>query len=145
MNLFRNVLASVDLGDPESSSRVLNAALEIIESGDRLNVVSVVPDFGVGVVGSFFPDNYEKQALEKATDALHAFTDKHVPKGTKVKHIVGHGNVYEEILDAANKVSADIIVIGSDRPKLQDYLLGPNAARVVRHAPQSVLVVRSKD
>ncbi|MBT6187404.1 MAG: universal stress protein, partial [Rhodospirillales bacterium] len=30
----------------------------------------------------------------------------------------------------------------SHRPALKDYLLGPNAAQVVRHADVSVLVVR---
>ena len=36
----------------------------------------------------------------------------------------------------------DLIIMASHRPELQDYLLGPNAARVVRHANCSVLVVR---
>lgn len=39
-------------------------------------------------------------------------------------------------------LGADLIVMASQRPELKDYLLGPNAARVVRHAEQSVLVVR---
>jgi len=144
MNLFRKVLASVDLGDPVSSVRVINASMELIADDDTLHVVCVVPDFGVGVVGSFFPAGHEEQAIKSATDALHEFTAKHVPDGVKVQHIIRHGNVYEEILEAADEASADIIVIGSDRPKLQDYLLGPNAARVVRHAPQSVLVARGR-
>jgi hypothetical protein len=29
-------------------------------------------------------------------------------------------------------------------PDLKDYLLGPNAARVVRHANQSVMVIRGR-
>jgi len=33
-------------------------------------------------------------------------------------------------------------VLASHRPDLKDYLLGPNAARVVRHADRSVFVVR---
>jgi nucleotide-binding universal stress UspA family protein len=37
---------------------------------------------------------------------------------------------------------ADLIVVGSHRPAMKDYLLGTNAARVVRHAHCSVLVVR---
>ena len=38
---------------------------------------------------------------------------------------------------------ATLIVIGAHRPDLKDYLLGPHAARVVRHAECSVLVVRA--
>ena len=36
----------------------------------------------------------------------------------------------------------DLIVMASHRPELKDYLIGPNAARVVRHADCSVQVVR---
>lgn len=144
MSFFNNILATIDLGDPEISEAVMQGAIELLDDGDRLNVICVVPNFGVGVVGSFFPEGYEEEALRKTKVALHEFTAKHVPKGYNVQHIISFGNVYEEIIDAANKVDADIILMGSHRPKLRDYLLGPNAARVVRHATQSVLVVRSK-
>jgi len=141
-NLFRKVLAAVDPGDPASSVRVIQAALEVITDGDTLHVVCVVPDFGMSVVGSFFPADHEEKALAKARDSLQAFTSANVPDGIPVQHIIAHGNVYEEILEAAKTVSADLIVVGSHRPELKDYLLGPNAARVVRHSQRSVLVVR---
>jgi len=143
MNIFKKVLVSIDLGDEASSQQVLHAGLELISGDDTLHIVCVVPDYGMSVVGSFFPEGHEKEALKAANEALHTFTRHYVPDGVKVQHIIAHGNIYEEIIEAANKVSADIIVIGSHRPKLKDYLLGPNAARVVRHAEQSVLVVRT--
>ena len=40
------------------------------------------------------------------------------------------------------EASADAIVIASHRPDLSDYLLGSTAARVVRHAQCTVLVLR---
>ena len=141
-NLFRRVLATIDLGDGHSSVRVVQAALEVIAPGDTLHVVCIVPDFGTSLVGSFFPADHEEKAIEKTKEALHTFTAKHVPKDVPVQHIIAHGNVYEEILEAAKTVSADLIVVGSHRPELKDYLLGPNAARVVRHSRRSVLVVR---
>lgn len=143
-NLFRKVLATVDLGDADSSVRVIHAALEVITDRDTLHVVCVVPDYGMSVVGSFFPADHEQHAIAKAKEALHAFTGEHVPDGVPVQHIIAHGNVYEEILQAAETVSADLIVVGSHRPELKDYLLGPNAARVVRHSKRSVLVVRGE-
>lgn len=143
MSLFKKVLVSIDLGDVASSEQVLKASLELISGEDTLHVICVVPDYGMTVVGSFFPEGHEKEAMKAASDALHGFTKKHVPGHIKVQHIIGHGNIYEEVIESANKVAADVIVIGSHRPKLKDYLLGPNAARVVRHADQSVLVVRT--
>ncbi|HEU4541604.1 MAG TPA: universal stress protein, partial [Jiangellaceae bacterium] len=58
------------------------------------------------------------------------------------RRIVAEGRIYREILDAADTTKADLIVMGSHRPELKDYLLGPNAAKVMRHADCSVLVVR---
>ena len=145
MSLFKKILVAVDLGDLTSSKLVLKAGLELTDDTQMLNVVCVVPDYGMSVVGSFFPEGHEKEALEQAQEALHKFTEENVPAGHPVQHIIAHGNIYEEIIDAAEKVGADAIVIGSHRPKLKDYLLGPNAARVVRHAEQSVLVVRTTE
>jgi nucleotide-binding universal stress UspA family protein len=140
--LFKHVLACVDLGDVESSRQVVLAAREIMSDESVLHVFTAVPDFGRSIVGSFFPDDFETTAIDKAREELHAFIDAQVPEGLRVQAVIGHGNIYEEIIEAAEKVQADLIVIGSHRPELKDYLLGPNAARVVRHAPLSVLVVR---
>lgn len=143
-SLFKHILACIDLGDVPTSAQVIAAAMETVGADDTLHVFTAVPDFGRSIVGSFFPGDYEKTAIQKARDGLHGFIDTHVPKGTRVQAVIGHGNIYEEILVAADKVKADLIVIGSHRPELKDYLLGPNAARVVRHAQVSVLVVRER-
>ncbi|MBL4758209.1 MAG: universal stress protein [Rhizobiales bacterium] len=52
------------------------------------------------------------------------------------------GNASNAILDIAKEQNVDIILIGSHKPGLQDYLLGSTAARVVRHAECTVLVAR---
>lgn len=145
MNMFKNVLACVDLGDAESAQRVAEAALEVMDEGDALHVMCVVPDYGNSMVGSFFPKDHEQDMIAHANEALHAFTAEHIPKSTRLQHITAHGSIYEEIIAAADSGNVDLIVIGSHRPALKDYLLGPNAARVVRHARQSVLVVRIPD
>ena len=53
-----------------------------------------------------------------------------------------HGTIYKRIIKSADELGADLIVLTSHRPETKDYLLGPNAARVVRHAKQSVFVIR---
>ncbi|WP_072631981.1 universal stress protein [Planktotalea frisia] len=59
------------------------------------------------------------------------------------QHHVLSGTVYDSVLETADKLGADVIIIGAHQPKLRDYLLGANAAKVVRHSKQSVLMVRS--
>ena len=52
------------------------------------------------------------------------------------------GGIYHELLQEASEWDADLIVVGSHRPVMSDYLLGSNAKTIVRHAQCSVLVVR---
>jgi nucleotide-binding universal stress UspA family protein len=73
---------------------------------------------------------------------LHAFTKAHVPADIRHRHIVGHGSIYREILRYADVAKADLIILAAATPGPEDFLIGPNAARVVRHAKISVLVVR---
>ena len=51
-------------------------------------------------------------------------------------------SIYAEILEVAEEAKADLVVVGSHRPAVKDYLLGTNAARIVRHARCSVLAAR---
>ena len=61
----------------------------------------------------------------------------------KPKIVVEHGvSIYAVILVTAQEAGVDLIVVGSHRPAMKDYLLGTNAGRVVRHANCSVLVAR---
>lgn len=141
--MYRDILLAVDLANRETQSKAVQTAIALAKDfRARLHVISVVPDFGMSIVGGYFPKDFEKQALAGASKTLHEFTAKVVPAGIEVQHIVGHGTIYREILHYADKTGCDLIVMASHRPELQDYLLGPNAARVVRHAKQSVLVVR---
>ncbi len=141
--MYHDILLTVDLNDETSWAKALPAAIEEAKgSGATLHVVSIFPDFGMPVVGGFFPDDFEEKALADVADKLVAFCGENVPSEIEVKNIVRHGNVYKEILEIAGEIGCDLIVIGAHRPELKDYLLGPNAARVVRHANCSVLVVR---
>ena len=140
--MYKDILMPIDLGD-ENSWRAAPVCIEYAKAfGATVHVVTVVPDFGMSIVGSFFPQDFEKKALDQARQRLHEWVSEHMPKNIKVQHIVGHGTAYEEILRLSEEVECDLIVMASHRPKAEDYLIGPNSARVVRHAACSVLVVR---
>ncbi|MCV0349081.1 MAG: universal stress protein [Nitratireductor sp.] len=141
--MYNDILVSIDLGHAEGEVRTLETAVDYARTfGSRLHVMTVVPDYGMSIVGGFFPKGHEHDAIQHANEALHEFTKKYVPDEIKHRHIVGHGSIYREILRYAGEVKADLIVLSASRPSPEDYLIGPNAARVVRHASISVLVVR---
>ena len=140
--MARTILLPIDLSDPHSWQAALPEALTLVGQDGTLHVVSVLPDFGLAQVGTFFGKDFEKQALHEFGARLVDWVGAHIPQGVDVHPHVLHGTIYDEILRATDKLKVDVIVMGAHRPALQDYLLGPNAARVVRHARCSVYVVR---
>jgi nucleotide-binding universal stress UspA family protein len=141
--MFKHILLAVDLEHEGSWERSLPAAIDHAKAEDAMmHIMTVVPDFGTSLVGSYFPKGQEQKMLDDALNRLHKFVNDNVPADLKVQHIVGKGRAYSEILRVAEEIDCDLIVMESHRPEMKDYLLGPNAARVVRHANCSVLVVR---
>ncbi|MEY8838907.1 universal stress protein, partial [Cribrihabitans sp. XS_ASV171] len=104
----------------------------------------VLPDFGESWVSGFFDAGFHDKAVAEARARLEAMCETALgpDRNATVRHIVATGTAYQEILHTAQEAGTDLIVIGSHRPDLRDYLLGPNAARVVRHSNCSVYVVR---
>jgi len=142
--MFKEILLPVDLGYPETQQKAIDTAVEMAKAFKcRLHVMTIVPDFGESFVSSFFPPDFQEKALKAANERLHAFVKERVPEGIDVQHIVAHGSIYGQIVDFAKQIDADLIVMASHRPALQDYLLGANATQVTRNADCSVLVVRN--
>ena len=141
--MYKNILLPVDLAHESSWRRALPAAIDYCKaSGARLHVISVLPDFGSPMVASYFPENFEEQARQDAAGRLRVFIEEQEPDVITAKFIIAEGKAYQEILAAANQLGVDLIVMASHHPGLGDYLIGSHAERVVRHAKQSVLVVR---
>ncbi|MCG8573490.1 MAG: universal stress protein [Flavobacteriales bacterium] len=141
--MYKDILLPVDLNDPSSWKKALPTALKMADAFDaRMHIMTVAPDFQLPMLSHFFPDNFEESAMDEMNRKLHEFVAENVPADRKVQHIVTDGAVYEAILLMAEKVNADLIIMSSHRPEMRGYLLGPNAARVVRHGKCSVMVVR---
>nr|MBC8445409.1 universal stress protein [Rhodospirillaceae bacterium] len=81
--------------------------------------------------------------LQSVNESLQDFIKTNIPGDIGAEACIAEGSVYSAILKTAKKMNSDLIIIGSHRPTMGDFLLGPNAARVVRHAECSVLVVRN--
>jgi nucleotide-binding universal stress UspA family protein len=141
--MFKEILLPVDLGDPGSSNKALSVAVDLSQvAGARLHVMTVVPGFGMSIISQYFPEDFEEKSLAGAAQQLDDYIGANIPSDIATQAIVANGTIYEEILRVAAETGSDLIVMTSQRPELKDYLLGPNASRVVRHANCSVLVVR---
>jgi nucleotide-binding universal stress UspA family protein len=140
--MYKSILLCVDLNHERSWAHALPAALELTKALDaELHLVNVVPNIEMPMVGTFLPDDFEKQAVKKASDDLHEFAVKNIPEGIRGKSHVAHGVVRQEIIKAADTLKCDLIIMAPHRRGLQEMLVGPITEYVARHANQSVLIV----
>ncbi len=143
--MTKTVLCAVDINRPVEENKLLLQAAKLADlENARLDVITVVPDYGASVVGAYFQDHDVTTAKETAGDHLNELVTQALgeERNKDVRHVVAVGKVYQEVLKAAKLCDADLIVIGAHDPDLKDYLLGPNAARIVRHSECSVFVAR---
>lgn len=142
--MYKSILLSIDLNHEKSWDHALPAALELAKAtGAQLHLVTVVPRIAMAIVGTYLPKGFEQKALQEAASDLHDFAVKHVPEGVRGKSHVAHGTIREEILKAADAVGCDLIVMAPHKRGLREILIGHNTEYVIRHAKQSVLVVRN--
>ena len=137
--MFSKILGPLDI-DAETTGRgALKLAKELKEKHggklELLHVNEIIP----GYVVSHLPDDFAEKANQTAIDSLKSAAEA---SGVDADVVVLAGNPATEILEYAKNVEADTIVIASHDPGLADYLIGSVAAKVVRHAHCSVLVVR---
>ena len=141
--MYKSILLPVDLNQESSWKKALPTAIHLAKSMSiKIHVITVIPDYGMAVVGNFFTADYEHFATTKTQESMDGFIKDNLPADLVASDTVVHGTIYKEIVVAADDKGCDLIVLSSHRPETSDYLLGPNAARVVRHANQSVFVVR---
>lgn len=139
--MFKNILVPIDLEADEAPDRVLNAVARLSEESAivrLLYVVHTVPP----LVSQFLPEDFEQKTSVESLNRLKK-TAKQVDLGGRtLDFVVRHGDVYREILQAADEEESDLIALSSHQPGMEDYLLGSNAARVVRHSKCTVLILR---
>ncbi len=136
--MYKTILVPIDLADEEKAVPMIDAARKMGEKDAQIILVHVTENIP-GFVASQLPAGTRKKAQENALTILK--------KIAKTAHLKGDiemlsGAAHICILDVAREKNADLILIGSHKPGVQNYLLGSTASRVVRHANCSVLVMR---
>ncbi|MEM8980226.1 MAG: universal stress protein [Pseudomonadota bacterium] len=141
--MFKTLLLAVDINDPDGSDRSAKAAISMAQhESATLHILNVVPDQGMAIVSASLAPDHSQKIHEAAETALAAWAAANLPEALNTELHVVSGTVYDQIIKTADALKADCIFVGAHGPTLKNYLIGPNAARVARHAEQSVFVVR---
>jgi nucleotide-binding universal stress UspA family protein len=140
--LYHRILVPIDLADVDLAKPAIATALMMARQGNAVvRLVNVLPVTPVTLV-EYVPPDFEVQQRDAAEEAIGIVAKETGLPPTRISAIVRQGNVDREILDEANAMKADLIVMSSHRTGMRTYFLGSNAGHVVRYASCSVLVVR---
>ncbi len=134
----KTVLVPIDLDQVAHAPAMIEAARLVGGADAAIVLVNVVQDLP-GYLSAELPVELPRQLMQEARARLRDIGREH---GLEPAVEARSGNAASTILEVARDRKADVIVIASHRPGLQDYFLGSTAARVVRHAPCSVYVLR---
>jgi nucleotide-binding universal stress UspA family protein len=142
ISTMKRILVGLD-GSPRAAG-VLAAAVAVARAqGAKLTLMRAVglpPD-----VPQDFWKTTEEPLLEVLRRHAKSTLDEQasrVPAELLEERLVVVGVPWQAICDAARRVDADLVVIGSHGYAGFDRLLGTTAAKIVNHARCSVLVVR---
>ena len=140
--MYKSILVPIDLSDAELAKPAIASALMMAQDTDgTVRLINVLPTTPV-MLAEYVPADFETQQRAAAEEAIAIVAKETGLPAERISTIVRQGPVHREILDEAQAMQADLIVMSSHRTGMRTYFLGSHAGHVVRYAACSVLVVR---
>lgn len=142
--MYKQILVPVDLNDKGFSDKALELAVwHAKHSNAQVHLLNVLPGIHMSMVATYFPKDAAEKMKNDVENQLKQFAVQHIPEEVVYKAHVAEGKAYATILDYAEKLGADLIVMPSHkRSKLDKVVLGSVASKVVQNSPINVLVVK---
>ena len=142
---IRKILVPIDFSD--SASNIIEwAAYLARESKSQLVLFHAyhLPVEFQQLEGAYLPPDFWANVKSEAEASLARYETELRESGHSVESVVREGYAATAIVDEANELGADLIVIGTHGLSgLKHMLLGSVAERVVQKAPCPVLTVKA--
>jgi nucleotide-binding universal stress UspA family protein len=143
---FRKILVPIDFST--HASRALDMAIELAKAfGGKLHLLHCY-QINVGAIspyGLVIPESFDRDIREAATKQLAQWREKVIAQQVEADAEVSALFPSEAIAATAERVGADLIVMGTrGLSGFKHVMLGSVAERTVRIAPCPVLTVKAK-
>jgi nucleotide-binding universal stress UspA family protein len=146
---YQNLLVPIDFS-PHSKKTIGYATQLAALTGARIKILHVfqIPDYPAAFYQGLYVEHEQVKihvdtAKREANAQLALVVEEIQAKGLEAQAGLRLGNPYEEIVDEAKEMGADLIVIGSQGLRgLERLLLGSTTERVVQYSPCAVLIVK---
>jgi nucleotide-binding universal stress UspA family protein len=137
--MYRNILVPINPAHGEVGARILAVARQLVDEDGHITVLTVVEPLP-GYISNYVSDDALESNKQEAVESLEQLLLESGVSGTAM---LREGSPASKILEVAETIGADAIILGSHRPDFTTFLIGSTAARVVRHADCTVIVERS--
>lgn len=141
MSIYKSVLVAVDL-HPTCDEAVTKRAVEVAKANNaKLTIVHAVEHINAYGVAQAYPTviDLEEQMVSEAKQSLNKLADKY---GINAEHrLVEVGSPKIVILNYAEQIKSDLIIVGSHGRHGMGLLLGSTANAVLHNAHSDVLAV----
>ena len=138
--MYKSILVPIDISHEDVGIRIIEKAKALSDKGAKMTLLHVMDD-----IPSYMQVYIPKGKLESNLLEVKSELSKMVKNiGVDAEIVVRFGKASRIILEEVETMGADLIILGSHKPGLQDYLIGSTASRIVRHARCSVLIDRQE-
>lgn len=134
--MYHKILIALSL-EHGIAERALEAARCLAAEGARIEAVHVY-EAPRGAVSAYLDQKDVQRAFNSTKERLA----ERVAQAEGVEAVMLTGHSSRTLTEYAESSGADLIITGSHKPGVSDYFLGTTAARIVRHAPCTVVVLR---
>ncbi|MEE9325886.1 MAG: universal stress protein [Cocleimonas sp.] len=141
--MFNKILVPVDISTKATTEKLCMAANEMAQKYHaEVCLISVLPDYGMPLVASYFPEGAQDKVKAEMKKELENLAETYFKPQPKIRLVQGKRR--QEILKEIEEYSADIVMIGCRRKKSRrnQRLLGSTGTAISDRASCSVLVIR---
>ncbi|MEM1430432.1 MAG: universal stress protein [Pseudomonadota bacterium] len=135
--MHKRILVPIAPEDIEHEVPAIALARSLLDHDGVLHVLTVL-EVPPRYLTEYLPDR-------QANDVIAGEADRQaqqIARFAKVDPIIVTGHPASKILEEAQRLDVECIVIPSHASGMREFLLGSTAARIARRAPCSVLIVR---
>ncbi|HIP95246.1 MAG TPA: universal stress protein [Leucothrix sp.] len=141
--MFKKILVPVDLSTEATTKKLCQTANDLAgKYGGEVVLMTIIPDYGMPIVASFFPEGAQKKIKQEIKAKLENIAKAYfeVPVSTMLKQ----GKRRQVILKVIEDSNPDLVMMGCRKKKSRSNqrLLGATGTVVSDRADCSVMIVR---
>jgi len=141
--MYNKILVAIDVFREKNAEKLCKTANDMAKmNGAAVRLVSVVPDYGMPLVATYFPQHAQDKVKNEMSEMLKKYATEYIDDN--VSAILRQGKRARNIVDEATEWGADLVIIGCRKKASRDNIrmLGACSSSVADRVDCSVIVVR---